>query len=47
MKELRQIYVDQCKKNIKRHFVLVAMAITMLSLLGLVSGNSSKKFKNK
>lgn len=33
MKEVRQVYVAQKKKAIRKHFILVGVAITMLSTL--------------
>ncbi len=39
MKEIRQIYVVQKKKEVRDHFVLVSVAAALISALATISGN--------
>lgn len=39
MKEIRQVYIAQKKKEVRDHFALVGIAAALLGALAAVSGN--------
>ena len=39
MKEIRQVYLAQKKKEVRNHFVLVGVAAALLGALAAVSSN--------
>ena len=39
MKEIRQVYIAQKKKELRNHFLLVGLAATLLGALAAVTGN--------
>ena len=39
MKEIRQIYMAQKKKDVQHHFMLVGLAAALLGALAAVAGN--------
>ncbi len=39
MKEIRQVYIAQKKKEVRDHFALVGVAAALLGALAAISGN--------
>lgn len=39
MKEIRQIYMAQKKKEVQHHFMLIGIAVALVGALATVTGN--------
>ncbi|MFR6290800.1 MAG: hypothetical protein ACLUKQ_05040 [Peptococcaceae bacterium] len=47
MKEIRQVYIAQKKKDVRNHFILVGIAVSLLAALTAITERLGLFYKNK